>query len=384
MPSTSPSPRRVAVIMAGGGGTRLWPASWPSRPKQLIPGLPQPGATLLGATLQRLEGLVRREDVWVVTTAPQVEGIRLAAPDVPEHQILVEPIGRNTAPCVALAARHLEARTDDEDVTMIVLPADHHVRDVAGFRRHLEAACLHAERRDTVATLGIEPDRPETGYGYMERDPAALPPIEGDHGVAAHRALRFVEKPDEATARAYLEAGRYAWNAGIFCMPLRRCVADFGRCVPQTWAALAPVGQAVADGASSETLAEVVSRAYASIASEPIDVAVMEKLDDIVVVPASVGWTDLGSWASMTDLGAADASGNVVLGQPDVPVELIDTTDCLVWTEGARVGVVGLKGIAVVTAGDAVLVCPIDQAQQVRDIARAMASRGLTARLPKS
>jgi len=358
--------------MAGGGGKRLWPASWPTRPKQLIPDVPRPGTTLLASTVDRLAGLVEPAHVWVVTTASQVEGIRAAAPEVPASQILVEPVGRNTAPCLALAARHLAHRYDEGDTTMIALPADHHVRQPAAFRRHLRAACLQAEAGDTVATLGIAPDRPETGYGYMECDAASLPAVTGDDGVPAHRALGFVEKPDLATAEAYLASGRYAWNAGIFCMPLRRIERDFARCVPETWNALGGVADALTAAGDTD---RATARAYESIEAAPIDTAVMEKLDDIVVVPADVGWTDLGAWPSMAELGEPDAHDNVVLGKPGAPVHLRDAANCLVWTEGSQVGVVGLDGVAVVVSGDAVLVCPLERAQEVRDVARAMGKR---------
>lgn len=358
--------------MAGGGGTRLWPASTSSRPKQLIPDVPRPGQTLLAATIERLEGLVAPEDLWIVTTRSQVDGIRAAAPDVAPGQILVEPLGRNTAPCLALAARHLAHRYDEdsEDVTMIALPADHHVRDPAGFRRHLRAACLQAESRDTIATLGIEPDRPETGYGYMERDPSPLPAVAGDDGVLAHRALRFVEKPDRHTAERYLAEGHHAWNAGIFCMPLRRIIRDFDRCIPATWRALDQVRSALLLDAGA--VDDATAKAYAAIEGAPIDTAVMEQLDDIVVVPAAVGWTDLGAWPSMVQLGEPDPRGNVILGQPDAPVLLRDSANCLLWSEGARVGVIGLDGVAVIVSGDAVLVCPLERAQEVKAMAKAM------------
>lgn len=345
--------------MAGGGGTRLWPASTAQRPKQLMPGLPELGSTLLSATVARLEDLVNREDVWVVTTEDQVEGIRATLPFLRPEQIVTEPFGRNTAPAVMLAAIEVRARLGDDadDATLIALPADHFVGDAAGFRAHLSTACAHAEAADTVATLGIEPARPDTGYGYMERGPAPRGNVEGDGGIAAYPALRFVEKPDLETAREYLEAGCFFWNAGIFAMPLPRIERDFARLCPATWTALTE---------------KTPAQAYAEIEAAPIDVAVMEKLDDIIVVPADVGWSDLGSWQSIAQSLPKDEAGNVVRSGDDARTAVIDATDCVVWNEDATVGVMGVSGLAVVAVGGRVLVCRLDQAQRVRAIVDAL------------
>lgn len=351
--------RRLALIMAGGGGTRLWPASIPTRPKQVIPGLPDSGATLLSATAARLEPLVRREDVWVVTTQDQVDGVRDALPFVDQSRIVVEPFGRNTAPAVALSLVQMRARLGDDadEVTVIALPADHFVGDPAGFRAHLGAACAHAEAANTVATLGIEPARPDTGYGYMERGNDPRSPVTGDEGVPVYPALRFVEKPDLETARQYLATGRFVWNAGIFAMPLPRIERDFARLCGDTWRALH-------DAAPAE--------AYARIEAAPIDVAVMEKLDDIVVVPTAVGWSDLGSWASIADALAGDDAGNVVRTGANARTAVLDARDCVVWNEDATVGVIGVSGLAVVAAGGRILVCALDQAQRVRALVDAL------------
>ncbi len=355
--------------MAGGGGKRLWPASTADRPKQLIPGLPRPGTTLLGATVDRLTGLVPSADVHVVTTREQRAAILEALPGVAPEHVMAEPFGRNTAPCIALAVGQLIARRSEaeaEVTTLIVLPADHHVVDEDGFRAHLEAACIHAEASGRIVTLGIQPDRPETGYGYMERDELPVPAIEGDRGLPVHAALRFVEKPDRVRAQTYLDSGRFLWNAGIFVMPLRRIADDLARLSPQTWSALAPVREAARAGTPS---LELLADCYDRVTPEPIDVAVMEKLDDLLVVPASVGWTDLGSWASVAEVLKRDEQRNASHTAEGLRSMIMDSQDCMVWNESGTVGVVGLRDIAIVCVEDRVMVCPLERAQEVRALA---------------
>jgi mannose-1-phosphate guanylyltransferase/mannose-6-phosphate isomerase len=353
--------RRIALVMAGGGGTRLWPAASDQRPKPLVPGLPGPGETLLGATLARIGGLVDPGDVFVVTTADQAPAVRAALGALDAQQLIVEPAARNTAPAIALAVCVLRARLGpDADATIVALPADHVVADRDALVRHLEAACAHARAHDTLATLGIEASRPDTGYGYIEHDATALPAVAGDLGIAAHRARRFVEKPDAATARAFVAGGRHRWNAGIFVLPLARVERDLARHAPRTWDSLAPVRAALAAGADPTAAMAV---AYESVVAEPFDVAVLEKLDDLVVVPAAIGWSDLGTWASVAAALPHDASGSATHTGPAAATSLLDTHDCLVWNEDASVAVVGVSGLAIVVCGGKILVCPLDRAQ---------------------
>jgi mannose-1-phosphate guanylyltransferase len=354
--------RRIALVMAGGGGTRLWPASRPDRPKQLLdPRLGSTGGSLLGDTIERLEGLVQPEDVHVVTTAEQFDAIRAALPAIEADQIIVEPRGRNTAPCIALGVVELRARRGRsvDDATLIVLPADHHVADPRGFRRFAAAACAHAEAADAVVTLGIEPDHPATGFGYIERDPRPLSAVPGDDGVEVFAARSFEEKPDADRARRHLATGRHLWNAGIFIMPVRRIAAELERHCPTTWKALNDARSAAAD---PERLAE----AYARLAAEPIDVAVMEKLDDLRVVPARIGWTDLGSWSALHGMVEHDEAGNAVLTATGTSATLLDVERCLVWSEDAQVGVIGVRDLCIVSSGGRILVCPRDRAEEVR------------------
>jgi len=356
-------PRTLAVIMAGGGGTRLWPASVPARPKQLLdPFLAADGpGGLLAQTAARVAPLVPPADVWVVTTADQVEGVCAALPHVPRAQIIAEPFGRNTAPAIALAVRHLARALGPElgDAVVLALPADHHVRDESRFVALLRGAIAHAAAAHTIVTLGIAATRPETGFGYIERADARCAAVAGDGDVPVFPALRFVEKPDAATAAQFVAAGTFAWNAGIFVMPARRIAAELAQRCPAAWNALEPV-------ATRDVPPAELAAAYAQIPSAPIDVAVMERQADLRMVPADVGWTDLGAWSAVAELLAKDPRGNAVAADARGRVTLLDSDGCLVWSEGADVGVIGLRDVAVVASGGRVLVMPLAQAQAVK------------------
>jgi len=366
---------RIALIMAGGGGTRLWPASTPDRPKQLMalrPDEPSRAISLLGATIERLRGVVDPERAYVVATEDQAEPILRAVPSLSEDQVIAEPFGRNTAPCIALAVKHLRAKLGAraESATLIALPADHDVTNAPAFRAHIACASAHAEAADVVVTLGIEPDRPETGYGYIERGHEPLEAVAGDGGIPVFDGLRFVEKPDSERARQFLEAGRFLWNAGIFVMPLSRIAAELERHCASMWAALEPVQAALAR--SAEEGARAAEEAYAKIEPAPIDIAVMEKVSGLRVVPANVGWFDLGSWQSVHMALERDEHENVV-----VRGNVIDTTGSLVWNDDSNVevNVLGMKGVAVVASAGKVLVLPLERAQDVRQLAKADAAK---------
>jgi mannose-1-phosphate guanylyltransferase len=350
--------------MAGGGGTRLWPASTPQRPKHLLDPLLL-SRSLLRRTVDRVAGFVEPDGIWVVTTREQHEPIVAALPEVRPEHVIAEPFGRNTAPAIALGVRRLAA--DHPEATLVVLPADHHVRDEEAFRSKLAAAAAHAEAAQCVVTLGIEPDHAATGFGWIERDPQALPAVDGDGGVPVFAAKRFVEKPDEARAREFLASGRHLWNAGIFVMPVVRIAAELARHCAPTWEALATLP---------------LDEAYARIVSEPIDSAVMEKQDDLRVVPAEVGWTDLGSWRAVLAISERDEHGNAATVIDAPPPVLLDCEGTLAWSEGVQIAVVGGRELAVICSGNRVLVCPLDRAQDVRSVVDALREREETSSEP--
>jgi len=340
---------RHAVILAGGSGTRLWPASRQARPKQLL-ALGPGGETLLEAAIRRGRA-VAGDRVVVVTAASQVDATREVVPGV---ELFAEPLARNTAAALGLAAAMLAER--DPDAVLTVLPADQHVADEAGLTRGLQTALDAVEASDVIGTIGIAPTHPETGFGYLEVDEIVL------GAVTAVR--RFVEKPDRATAEAYLASGRYLWNAGMFCMSARRLLGELDGRLPAT-------ARAVRDIAAGRVTAAEI---YPQLASISIDHAVMERATRVVTVPARVGWDDVGSWAALPALHTSDERGNTVAG---AAVILDGTGNIAISDDDTLIATVGMSDVVVVKSGNAILVIPKSQAQDVRKIVEALSARGL-------
>jgi mannose-1-phosphate guanylyltransferase len=340
---------RHAVILAGGSGTRLWPASRRARPKQLLP-LGVGGETLLEAAIRRGRAIAGPR-VVVVTAQAQVEATRLVVPDV---ELVAEPVGRNTAAALGLAAAMLAER--DRDAVLTVLPADQHIADEPGLTAVLEVALAAVERDDVIGTIGIAPTRPETGFGYLEVDEAAP-------GVVTP-VRRFVEKPDLATAQAYLASGRYLWNAGMFCASAARLLGELADQLPAT-------ARAVCDIAAGRARA---SEVYPALVAISIDHAVMERAARVVTVPAAIGWDDVGSWAALPALRGAGDDGNTAIGPS---VILGGTGNIAVSDDGTLIAMVGVTDVVVVKSGDAILVIPRSDVQDVRKVVDALSARGL-------
>lgn len=347
-----------AVIMAGGSGTRFWPASRRDRPKQLLDLVK--GAPLLRLTYQRLQGLVPPERVWVITNQATADACRKVLPEVPAGNILAEPVGRNTAACVGLAA-HAVGGADD---VCLVLPADHLIGDEELFRSAMSAGAEAVARDGGLLTFGIQPDRPETGYGYLEI---------GDVGTEIgrwpiHRLRAFVEKPDLEHARSYLESGRYLWNAGIFAWRARDLLAEIERQLPDLAAGLARIGKALSGPDAAAVLADV----YPTLPSTSVDFGIMEGAVRCWVVPVDFGWSDVGSWSALADELPADDQDNATRGR----TAAVDAAGNVLVTTGPVVAVAGVDNLVVVATADAVLVIPKEQAQRVKDVVDRLSELG--------
>lgn len=337
-----------AVVMAGGVGARFWPASRRSRPKQLLAIAGE--RSMLAQTIERLDGLVAPENILVVTSAELADAVREAVPELPHANLILEPQGRNTAPCVALAAFEIERRNPDS--VQIVVPADHVIAPADRFRSALAAAAQEARSGHRLVTLGIKPTHPATGYGYIRTGERRGEASKWE----SREVLSFVEKPDSARAREFVESGEHLWNAGIFVWETRTILA-----------ALRAHATAIYDALSGVTRADELSRAYAKLQPAPIDVAVMERATNVSVVPVDFAWNDVGAWPSLADVVPADSTGNHVSGGTRVVAR--DATGCVVYgDEGSLVALVGVEDLVVVQSGKTVLVCPRDRAQEVKAI----------------
>jgi mannose-1-phosphate guanylyltransferase len=351
------------VIMAGGSGTRFWPLSRRNRPKQFLPLAGD--APLLAATVERLPPLGKAKETFVVCGPAHAAAARRMLPRLPEQNFIVEPCARNTAPCVGLAALHV-ARLDPRGV-MAMLPADHHIARPPAFREALAAAGELA-RRGSIATIGIRPSRPETGYGYLKLGPRLA--ARGRKGrSAAHKVERFVEKPDLVTAARYLSDGSYLWNSGIFAFRADVILEEIRRAMPVLGEQLDAIEAAI----GTPQYKRVLSRIFPECPSISIDYGVMEKSTRIAVVPAEFGWSDVGSFAALPDVKPTDHLGNVAEGDAIV----LDSHNAIVIARGKRpVAVVGMDDVIVVDAGDAILVTRRDRAQDVRQAVEELSRRG--------
>ena len=343
-----------ALVLAGGSGTRFWPVSRRQRPKQLLS--LEGGPSLLQATVERLEPLVDPSSVWVCTTEALSRQVQEQLPLVPENQILAEPAGRNTAPAIGWSLRSMPM--DERDEVVVVLPADHRIEDHDAFRRTLETAERITREGDRVMTLGVQPVRPDTGYGYLELGRR----LEPESGL--RQVLRYKEKPDQATAERFVASGDYLWNAGIFLFRAGRLLELLEVHQPEIARGLEAI----------ERRPEQIGDLYPNLPPISIDFGVMEHLDDVVTLPLDCGWSDLGSWDALAEILPRDANGNVTKGE----VISVDCQDNLLYAEEGIVAALGIEGLVVVKTRDSVLVVPKDRTQEIRDIVAALEDRGLT------
>jgi mannose-1-phosphate guanylyltransferase len=349
------SEHRYAVIMAGGGGTRLWPLSRKERPKQLLPLIGQ--ETLFQSTVKRLEGLFPPENILVVTVDEQAEEMKGQAPQLPDENYLIEPAPRGTASVVGLAAMVLQKR--NPDASMAILPSDHFIRNVDLFHYLLNAAFDVAENRYLV-TLGITPTFPSTGYGYIQQGL----PLEGGYKYPVYEVKSFREKPSEETAQHMLRSGDHSWNSGMFIWRADAILEEIGKQMPSLNHALEKIGSAWGGAQQSDTL----SSTWHSVKNETIDYGIMENAEKVAILPAGgLGWSDVGSWSSLFEVLLPDMSGNIATN-PGSHLAL-ETNNTLVYSGSDRLVVtIGVDDTIVVDTSDAILICKMEQSQKVKDV----------------
>lgn len=344
-----------ALILAGGSGTRLWPHSRSARPKQFLS--LKGGVTMLQETVNRVLPLVPLRQIIVATGAAYAEIVAEQLPELPRENLLIEPCGRGTAPCIGLAAMQLRRR--DPGAVMAVLSADHQIERPRVFREQLAIAERMAAQGHLV-TLGITPTAPATGYGYIER--GGLLHQEGGHAV--YRVQRFVEKPDLPTATRYVESGSFVWNAGMFVWRADRILEELERHRPRLAFDLAAI-DAAAETPHAQAAMETI---WPDIEDVAIDVAVMERTERAVVIPADIGWSDVGDWAALAEVLPQDTDGNATIGT----TLSIDTRNTLIYGNGRLVATIGVEDLVIVDTHDVVLVCPRSRVQDVKAMVAAV------------
>ncbi|MDR9417640.1 mannose-1-phosphate guanylyltransferase [Gracilimonas sp.] len=351
-----------AVIMAGGAGTRFWPRSTRKLPKQFLSLFGE--GTMIQNTASRIEALIPQDRILVVTNDSYTNLVKEQLPGVPDENIVGEPVAKNTAPCVAIAAEMLYKK--DPNATMVVLPADHHIENPGAFLQYLKAAIQKAESGEFLVTVGIEPDSPETGYGYIHGDNSTK---ETYNDKSVYPVQAFKEKPDLETAQQFLETGDYYWNSGMFIWRAKSVLSAFENYLPEMYKLVKECGE----GLYGDNHQECINTFYRACESVSIDYGIMEDAKNVFVVPGEFGWNDVGSWTAAYELGNKDEEGNVIRSNE---ISITDSKYNFVFSEsGKMISLVGVDGLAIVETEDAILICKLDKAQKVKNIVGQLQSK---------
>lgn len=332
------------VIMAGGIGSRFWPRSRKARPKQLLNILGQ--NSMIRETYRRVSNLVPPENVYVITNKVQAALVRDELPEIPKENIIAEPVGKNTAPCVAVSAKAIANRSKDS--VLITLPADHIIKKEKEFEKKLIEAAEFAYKSKGLVTFGITPTRPETGYGYIN--------FEKSGNENTHKVKRFVEKPDLATAEKYLESGDYLWNSGMFIWSSDVILREVQKYLPDTFSLVSRL--------TNEGFESIIEEIYPRFESVSVDYGIMEKSDKVYTMEGDIGWSDVGSWESVYELSDKDENGNATVGD----VFTIDTQNSYAFSENNFTALIGVNDLVVINLNDSLLVCDRKKAQLVKNI----------------
>lgn len=339
------------VIMAGGIGARFWPLSRKEAPKQLLDFFDE--STLIEETVRRARLLTSSEHIWIVTNASLKKAIQKILPDFKDERFIIEPRGKNTAPAIGLSAITLARR--DPEATMVVLPADHRIPDSEAFEKAIRAAEEVVSKRETLATIGIYPTRPETGYGYIQVNTTKRP-----IASKVFHVKTFAEKPNAATAKLFLESGDFLWNSGMFIWKISTILSQMSEFLPDLHSGL----REIATSWDRPDIDEIIQKVYNSLKPISIDYGVMEKALEVCVVKGDFRWSDVGSWEEVWRLCDKDEKGNALHGSHLA----VRSSNNLVKAKDKFYALLGVKNMVIIETKDAVLICPRSKTQQVREI----------------
>ena len=351
-----------SVLMAGGVGTRFWPRSREASPKQVLNITGE--NTMIQDTFRRLQNLTDPQNVYIVTNDVQKKLIHQQLPELNDKNFVIEPFGRNTAPCIGLAA--IQIASQDPDGVMIVLPADHVIQNVNEFEQVMQLAIKFADEHNALVTMGITPNEPATGYGYIQGGSVVFDA--GHHKVLKVRT--FAEKPNLETATRFLESGDFFWNSGMFVWKARTILEEFERYMPEMFELLQTIESAIDTPRYNEVLQDV----YEQMENISIDVGIMQQSERVFVIPADMGWNDVGSWETVYEISEKNPQRNAGMFKSLIN---INATGCYAYSPDKVVALVGVEDLIVVDTGDALLVCHKDAAQDVKKVVDELKKRGL-------
>ncbi len=342
--------KKTALIMAGGRGERFWPKSRKSLPKQFL-SLTDDGKTMIQLTVERISSLVELEDIYISTNKDYKKLVLEQLPGIPKENILCEPIGRNTAPCIGLGAMHIARKY--EDAIMMVLPSDHLIKYNKMFINTLKDGCGIAEKGANLVTIGITPDYPETGYGYIKFNP-------DDTDGHAYAVERFVEKPGIEVAKEYLETEEYLWNSGMFMWKVSTILSNLQKFLPDMYTGLKRIQEAI----GTEEQEVVLEKVFPDFESVSIDYGIMEKAENIYILPGTFGWDDVGSWLAVGRIKKSNENGNVVDGN----IITINSKNNIIQGGRKLIATIGIEDLIIVDTEDATLICEKNSAADIKKV----------------
>lgn len=342
----------TAVIMAGGRGERFWPKSRKDKPKQFLKIVDE--NSMIQKSVKRLEGLVDHNNIYISTTNEYIQLVKEQLPQIPVENIIIEPFGKNTAPCIGLAAIHIQKK--HPNATMVVLPSDHLIKNEALFRSSIRHADTIASIGENLVTIGIMPTHPETGYGYINLGKD----MDQEYGDNVFKVKSFVEKPDIKTAHRYVESGEYLWNSGMFIWKVGTILNNFKQYQENIYNGLMKIHEVI----NTVEYSNILEKEYKKFESISIDYGIMEQANRIYVLPGIFGWDDVGSWTALDRIADRDNEGNVIQGN----VIIQNTRNCIIEAENKLVVVNGMDNIIVIDTDDVILISNKDEAQNVKQV----------------